>query len=423
MLERAGAKSMDDLFCDIPNKLRTQKLNMPDGLSQQEVYDFMRALSEKNKIFRCILRGAGSYFHYIPPVVKSLASRSEFVTAYTPYQAEMSQGILQSIFEYQSYITRLTGMDVSNASHYSGSTAAAEGIWMCAERGKNAVVTFDNIHPDTLNVIKTNLRRRDMVLDIIHVENGVINAETLKRHLNDGVCAVYAEQPNFFGLIEDLSAVSQVAHDAGVKLVAGCNPVALALLKTPAECGADIAVGEAQPLGLPMNFGGPYLGFMACGAKDMRKLPGRIVGKTEDKDGNAAYVLTLQAREQHIRREKATSNICSNEAHCALTASIYLSTMGDEGLRSVAKTCLSNAHYLADKLAQIQGVKLKYGAEFFHEFVTVQKDSDKILDELKRQNILGGLQIADDEILWCATEMCKKEDLDKTAQVVSEALL
>ncbi|HKL94470.1 MAG TPA: aminomethyl-transferring glycine dehydrogenase subunit GcvPA [Clostridia bacterium] len=424
MLEVIGAKSVNDLFCDISSTLRAKPLCLPDGLSQQEVFDIMKDYAEQNKVYKKIFRGAGSYFHYIPSVVKNLSSRSEFLTAYTPYQAEMSQGILQSIFEYQSYICRLTGMDVSNASHYSGATAAVEALLMYADKKRNTAVVFDNVHPDTIEVIKTYLSRREMVVEIVRTENGIVNADILSNSLNDNVCAVYLEQPNFFGLLENLEVIADKVHGVGAKIVAGFNPIALGLLKTPFECGVDIAVGEAQPLGLPMNFGGPYLGFMACTAKDMRKIPGRIVGQTVDADGHTAYVLTLQAREQHIRREKATSNICSNEAHCALTASIYLSSMGAKGLKEVAVNCLSNAHYLARELEKVDGISLKFGGEFFHEFVTLAVGKSKaILSALDYEGILGGLALSDDEILWCATEMCKKEDMDKVVEVVKGAVL
>lgn len=422
MLAAIGAKNIDELYRDIPSNLRAKKLNLNDGVSQQEAGEYMRSLSEQNKVYKCILRGAGSYNHYIPPVVRSLKNRSEFVTAYTPYQAEISQGILQSIFEYQSYICRLTGMDVSNASHYCGATAAAEAILMSVEKDRNNVIISDSINPNTLEVIKTYLNRRDVVINILHFENGVFDASALSKRIDSSVCAVYVEQPNYFGLLEDVEEIASIAHSGGAKLVCSCNPVSLAILKSPAECGADIAVGEAQPLGLEMSFGGPYLGFVACKEKYVRKMPGRIVGKTIDLDGNDAYVLTLQAREQHIRREKATSNICSNQAHCALTASIYLSAMGRDGLKEVASTCLSNAHYLLKELTAIEGVTKIYSGEFFHEFVTKCSKVDEILCALEKENILGGLKIADEEILWCATEMCKKGDLDRTVEIVREVL-
>ncbi len=420
MLKIIGVNSVDELFSDIPKELRAKKLDIPLGLSQQEVREFMLKLSEKNKVYKCILRGAGSYKHYIPPAVKALSGRSEFVTAYTPYQAEISQGILQSIFEYQSYICRLTGMDVSNASHYSGATAAAEAILMCATAEKNCVVVSSCVNPNTLEVIKTYLNRRNIVLSIVPCESGVLDADVLKKRMSSNVCAVYLEQPNYYGLIESVENISQCVHSFGAKVICGCNPISLALLKSPAECGVDIATGEAQPLGIDICFGGPYLGFIACKSADVRKLPGRVVGKTVDTKGNDAYVLTLQAREQHIRRERATSNICSNQAHCALTAAVYLSTMGHDGLKDVAKTCLSNAHYFADELTKIKGVSLKFQKHFFHEFVTVTDKTDSILQSLEQNNILGGLKIADDQILWCVTEECSKDNLDMALDIIKE---
>lgn len=430
MLETIGVKSLDELFSDIPRELWIRKLELPDGKTQQEVIDFMTALSELNTTYRVILRGAGAYWHYIPSIVKNLSSRSEFVTAYTPYQAEMSQGILQSIFEYQSMICSLTGMDVSNASVYSGATAAADGILMCGGK-RNVALIPDNIRPDTLEVIKTYLFRRGMSIKLIANKNGVIDYDTLKSNLNDTVACVYFEQPNYFGLLEDSEEISRLAHEVGAKTVMGINPIAAALLKSPADCGADIAVGDAGCLGLPLSFGGPYIGFMACTNKEVRRLPGRIVGETTDHDGNRAYVLTLQAREQHIRREKAMSNICSNQAYCALIAAMYLTSMGPNGLREVATACTSMAHYAAEEMEKA-GIQLKYNhfengelvrGEFFHEFVTVHKTkASKILARLEKEGILGGLEIGKNEILWCFTEMVKKEDVDRVVDILRRAV-
>lgn len=418
MLDSIGVKSIDELFCDIPNDLKVKKLNLPSGVSQQETMEIMTALSRKNKIYDLILRGAGSYDHYIPSMVKNLSSRSEFLTAYTPYQAEMSQGILQAIFEYQSMICNLTGLDVSNASVYNGANAAAEAMLMCTEKNRRTLVTFDNIRPDTLKVLKTYAARRNITVKVLKTETGNSDLKTLKAQLDDTVSCVYIEQPNYFGIIEDAEKIGEAAHAVNAKFVMGCNPIALALLKTPAECGADIAVGDAQPLGLPMAYGGPYVGFMACTSKEMRKMPGRIVGETTDHDGNRAYVLTLQAREQHIRREKAFSNICSNQAYCALIASMYMSAMGAEGMAEVAHACVSYAHYFANSLTEI-GFKLKYNGEFFHEFVTTSEiASDKILKALDKENILGGLKLGNNEILWCTTETLSKADIDRVVEVI-----
>lgn len=417
MLKVIGVNSVDDLFDDIPSNLRAKKLNLPEGKSQQETYEFFKELSKENKKYDSIYLGAGSYDHFIPSVVKSICSRSEFVTAYTPYQAEMSQGILQAIFEYQTMICNLTGMDVSNASHYSGATAAAEGCIMCADKVKK-IVTFDNINPDVLAVLKTYLEVRGVELVVLKSKDG---KASIPADL-EGFGGVYIENPNFFGLIENVEKIANDVHAKGGRLVVSSNPISLGLLKTPRELGADIAVGEAQPLGLPMGFGGPYVGYMATTQKDMRKLPGRIVGETVDAEGNRAFVLTLQAREQHIRREKATSNICSNEALCALTVCVYLAAVGKDGLKAVATSCASNAHYLAKELDKI-GAKLEYKDEFFHEFVTnVNGKADAVLKALADNKILGGLKLDDDRILWCCTEKTNKIKMDKLVNIVGGVL-
>ena len=418
MLEKIGVKQIDELFEDIPADLKVKKLHLPKGKSQQETMEIMTALSKKNKVYEIILRGAGSYNHYIPSMVKNLSSRSEFITAYTPYQAEMSQGILQAIFEYQSMICNLTGLEVSNASVYNGANAAAEAMLMCIEKNRKTLITFDNIRPDTLTVLKTYAAPRGIAVRVLPARDGACDLSALKENLGDDTACVYIEQPNYFGLIEDAQKIGEAVHENKAKFIMGCNPIALALLKSPAECGADIAVGDAQPLGLPMSFGGPYVGYMACTSKEMRKMPGRIVGETSDHNGNRAYVLTLQAREQHIRREKAYSNICSNQAYCALIASMYMSAMGADGMVEVAEACVSYAHYLAESLENA-GLKLKYGGEFFHEFVTVSDvPADKILKALDKAGILGGLKLSKNEILWCATETLSKDAIDRAVEVI-----
>lgn len=415
MLSVVGVNSTSELYKDVPEVLRKRKVVLADGKSQQEVYDIFAEFASRNKVYDSVFLGAGSYNHYIPSVVKSITSREEFVTSYTPYQAEMSQGILQAIFEYQTMICELTGMDVSNASHYSGATAAAEGCIMCADRVKK-VVTFDNVNPDTLDTLRTYLTARNIELTVVPAEGG-------KAVLPENAIAgatVYFESPNYYGLLEDAEELIKAAKAANCKVVMGCNPLSLALFRSPAELGADVAVGDGQPFGMPMSFGGPYLGYMAAKKEYMRKLPGRIVGETTDAAGERAYVLTLQAREQHIRREKATSNICSNEALCALTAAVYLSAMGKEGVKNVAVTCASNAHYLAAELEKV-GAKRFYGGEFFHEFVTITPHkAAAIVRALDKQNILGGLVLDEHRILWCCTEMNKKADMDKVVKVVEE---
>ncbi|MDO5337799.1 MAG: aminomethyl-transferring glycine dehydrogenase subunit GcvPA [Eubacteriales bacterium] len=420
MLREIGADSFDALFAHIPEEVRVKDLNLPSGKSELEVMEELENMAEKNRRFRHIFRGAGAYNHYIPAIVGSVVGKEEFVTAYTPYQAEISQGILQSIFEYQTMICELTGMDASNASVYDGATAAAEAVAMCRERKRDRVYVSAAVNPQVLQVIKTYCYASNAVVEIIPEKNGVTDIEALRGALNETSACFYMQQPNFYGILEDADALGSIVHEAGAKFIMGCNPIALAVMKTPAECGADIAVGEGQPLGLGLAFGGPYLGFMAASSKMLRKLPGRIVGETVDRDGKRAYVLTLQAREQHIRREKASSNICSNQALCALTASVYLSAMGEEGMKQAASLCISKAHYLAAELEKA-GLRPKYSQPYFHEFVTVkQGKSSKILNKLEENGILGGLMLSEDEILWCATEKNTKAEIDLAAALVKE---
>ncbi len=422
MLKETGFDSFDDLFSHIPEDAKVKELNLPDGLSEMEAQSRMEELAEKNVRFHHIFRGAGAYSHYIPAIVKSVVSKEEFVTAYTPYQAEISQGILQSIFEFQTMICELTGMDAGNASVYDGGTAAAEAVAMCRERKRQTALVSAAVHPQVLEVIKTYCYGSGTQVVVVPQKDGITDAEALKESLNENSACFYMQYPNFYGSIEDASALGELVHAAGAKLIMGCNPIALALLKTPAECGADIAVGEGQPLGLPLSFGGPYLGFMTARDKMARKLPGRIVGETVDSEGARAFVLTLQAREQHIRREKAGSNICSNQALCALTAGVYLSAMGEQGLKQVASLCVSKAHYLQQELAKA-GLALKYDQPFFHEFVTVsEKNAGEILSALEKEGILGGLPLSDHEILWCATEKNSKAEIDRVAAIVKEVM-
>lgn len=418
MLEKIGVQSIADLF-DVPKGCEAN-LNLPCGKAPLEVERIINALGAKNKVFRTMFLGAGAYNHYIPPVVSELASREEFITAYTPYQAEMSQGILQSIFEYQTEIANLTGMDASNASHYDGATATADGILMCMG-AKTKVVVSDALNPEYKEVVKTYLIPHGIEVVFAPTKNGVTDKDALSRLIDDEVGAVCLQQPNFFGLIEDAEGVGNLAKDKGVKFVMSCYPIALALLKSPAECGADVSTGEGQPLGLPLAFGGPYLGFLTCRENLMRKLTGRIVGETTDHEGRPAYVLTLQAREQHIRREKSTSSICSNEALCALTSAIYMSAMGKEGLKDVATQCVSKAHYMKDEIVTIDGFRLKYDGEFFNEFVIESDvDTSKIVDKLQKRGILAGLPLGAHDMLWCVTEMNTKEDIDEVVAILRE---
>lgn len=416
MLNFLGASSVRDLYSDLPAALKKKKFVLADGRSQQETYRAMAELADRNAAYRSVFRGAGSYRHYIPAAVKSVTTREEFMTAYTPYQPEILQGILQATFEFQTMMCSLTGMDVATASHYSGATAAAEACVMCAGKAKK-VVTFDNVNPDTLDVIRTYLGARGIALAVLPTNSGAAELGDA-----DGYGAVYVESPNYYGILEDIAAVAEAAKAKGAKVIAGCNPLSLALFKAPGDLGADVAVGDAQPFGMPLSFGGPYLGYMAAKKEFMRKLPGRIVGETTDADGRRAFVLTLQTREQHIRREKATSNICSNQAHCALTAAVYLSLVGPQGLRDVALKCASNAHYLARELSRV-GAKLFYEGEFFHEFVTITPGkASAVAAALEKKGILGGLPIDEHRIIWCCTELNSKADMDEVVKTVEETL-
>lgn len=423
MLESIGMHSFDELYADIPEKLRFKDgLSLPSGLSELEVARKMEEIAEKNTQFTHIFRGAGSYHHYIPAIVKQVTSKEEFITAYTPYQAEISQGLLQSIFEYQTMICELTGMDVSNASVYDGATAAAEAAAMCRDRKRGTICVSASVDPKILSVIRTYCFGSGAPLVVLPEKEGLTDLESWNSMDTSSIACLIIQTPNYYGLVEDGAAIADAVHASGAKLIASCNPIALGLLETPGEFGADIAVGEGQPLGLPMGFGGPYLGFMASTKDMMRKLPGRIVGQTTDVDGKRAYVLTLQAREQHIRREKASSNICSNEALCAMTAAVYLSAMGSAGLEKVASSCMANARYLLEGLTAL-GFTRKYTGEFFHEFVTICPCDAAVLSEkLAAHGYLSGLVTGQKEMLWCTTEMNTRSEIDGLLAVIKEVL-
>ena len=414
-----GLAGPADLYRDVPASVRLDgPLDLPEPRSELAVRRAMERLAEQNLRFSTILRGAGAYDHYIPAAVSRIAAKEELVTAYTPYQAEISQGVLQSIFEFQTMICELTGLDAANASVYDGASAAAEAVAMCRERKRTRAVISAAAHPDVIATIQTYCFGSGTEVVLAPVKDGVTDLTGL---LDDATACVYIQHPNFFGQLEDLRGFAEAAHAAGAKLIAGVNPATLGVLESPGACGADIAVGEGQPLGLPLAWGGPYLGFMAAAQPLMRRLPGRIVGETTDSRGERAFVLTMQAREQHIRREKASSNVCSNEALCALTASIYLSLMGRSGLRQVGEQCHAKAHYLAEELCQIPGVSLRYPGPFFHEFVTDLPHPRKVLSALEEQGILGGWVLGDG-LLWCATEKQTKEQLDEAVSIVKEVL-
>ena len=425
MLESCGFHSFDEMYACIPDGLKLRRpLNLPEGKTELEVQREMEALAGRNHVYATLFRGAGAYRHYIPSIVGEVVGKEEYRTAYTPYQAEISQGVLQSIFEFQTDICELTGLAAANASVYDGATAAAEACEMCRERKRTKVLVSATVDPKILSVVRTYGFGRGAEVAVVPEKDGATDLNALSAMLDEETACLLIQQPNFFGCVEDADKATALTHEKKAKLIMSCNPIALAVMKTPGEIGADIAVGEGQPLGLPLGFGGPYLGFMAADEKMMRKLPGRIVGETTDMNGNRCFVLTLQAREQHIRREKAGSNICSNEALCALTAAVYLAAMGPEGLKKAALSCHAKAHYLKDKLIG-SGLKLQYDRPFFHEFVTTAQDEAHamaILEALDKADILGGLPLGGGKLLWCATEINTREEIDRAAGIVKEAL-
>ena len=421
MLHAIGYDSFDELYRDVPEQMQIHgDLKIPAGMSELEVLQKLEGMAAKNTVFPHVFRGAGAYHHYIPAIVNSVTEKEDFVTAYTPYQAEISQGNLQSIFEYQTMICELTGMDASNASVYDGATAAAEGVLMCLDRKRTGILVSAAVNPQVLETIQTYCYGRNIEVQIIPEKDGATDTRALKEMLDAQTACVYIQQPNYYGILEEVEEIGSLVHEGNAKYVVGCNPISLAVLKTPGEYHADVAVGEGQPLGMPMGFGGPYLGFMAAKQDMLRKLPGRIVGQTVDTQGKRGFVLTLQAREQHIRREKASSNICSNEALCAMKASVYMAAMGPEGMRRAAVNSASMAHYLAEKL-QEAGCAAKYSRPFFHEFVTgCPVDTGVLLTRLEEEGILGGLPLSGRELLWCATELNTKGEIDRLAGIVKE---
>lgn len=424
MLARVGVKSLDDLYADVPESIRLKGgYNLPEAMSEVEIRQFFDNLCRDDKQLVCFA-GAGVYDHYTPSIIPYIVERSEYLTSYTPYQAEISQGTLHYIFEYQTMMARLTGMDISNASMYDGTTATAEAVLMAAAAAKKAdtVLVSETVDPKTVAVIKTYAHFHGVNIEMIRQDNGVTDFADMGKRLGEGgVAGVVVQQPNRYGIIEDFTGVADSCHDKKALLVMNSVAADLALLKTPGEWGADIAVGDGQSLGLPMSFGGPYVGYMCCTDKLMRKMPGRIVGETRDSHGNRAFVLTLQAREQHIRRQKATSNICSNESLMALYATIYMSVMGKQGLKEAAQLSYAGAHYLCDELVKTGHFRLAYDRPFFNEFcVKYDGDVDALRDELERNGILGGVKVADDEIMFAVTEKRTKDEIDRLVALVSK---
>lgn len=429
MLKSIGMNSIDELFSDIPENLKlNRRLDLEAPYSELEVMRKLSSLSKKNLSVddaTCFL-GAGAYDHYVPSAISHIVSRSEFYTAYTPYQPEISQGTLQVIFEYQSLICELTGMDVANASMYDNATAVAEAAKMVVgATKKKKVVVSKAVHPEARRVLATYMDFNNIEVVEIDVKDGITDIEKLEAAVDNKTAGVIIQSPNFFGCVEDAEAVEKLTHANKANLIMSVDPISLGILKTPGEIGADVVVGDGQALGNFMSFGGPYLGFMAVTNKLMRKVPGRVVGETEDSDGKRAYVLTLQAREQHIRREKATSNICSNQGLNAVRATIYMSLMGKEGLKEVATQCLQKSHYAYEKLLATGKVKPVFNAPFFKEFaVEVSADVDTVNAKLKEAGIIGGYNLSKDysdlknATLICVTEKRTKAEIDKLADVL-----
>jgi glycine dehydrogenase subunit 1 len=420
MLESAGFNSLDELYADIPDAIKLNRaLNLGSGRGEMEVRQELKALAARNintDDYPCFL-GAGAYDHYIPAAVDQLLLRSEFYTAYTPYQPEISQGILQSIFEYQSMICLLTGMDVANASMYDGGSALAEACALaCANAKGKKVLVPDTVHPEYVRVLKTYSINGRMEIVTVPSNGGVCDQEQMLSLIDKDTACVVIQQPNFFGNLEQVETLAEAVHKQKGLLVMAVDPISLAILKTPAECGADIVVGEGQALGNSLSFGGPYLGFFAASKKFLRKIPGRIVGQTTDLDGNRVFVLTLQAREQHIRREKASSNICSNEALNALAATIYLTLVGNSGLRAIATRCHQLAVYAAQELEKA-GLKLKYKQPFFREFAVLLDDPAGANRKLLENGIIGGYEL-EDAMLLAFTEKRNKAEIDRLVSVL-----
>lgn len=424
MLERIGVGSLDDLYSDVPDKfIYRGEYDLPDAMSEQQVRSFFESLDKKDLHLK-VFAGAGAYDHYTPSVVPYICSRSEFLTAYTPYQAEISQGTLRYIFEYQSMICALTGMDVSNASMYDGPTAAAEAMMMavaCTKR-KTRVLLSETLLPHVRKVVETYAKFHNVQLGYIPMKDGQTGLESMKEELAKGdVAGVIVPSLNRFGIVEDLTGFADAVHEAKAIAVEYCDPSALAVVRTPGEWDFDIAVGDGQSLGIPMCFGGPYVGFMACRKDYVRKMPGRIVGQTQDADGKRCFVLTLQAREQHIRREKATSNICSNQSLMALYVTVYMSLMGKEGLAKVNSLSSAGAHYLYGELLKTGKFEPVFDKPFLKEFVLkplvpVEKLQQKLLDE----GFFGALATEEGYVSFCVTEKRTRAEVDSLVEAVKE---
>ena len=422
MLAKVGMMGLDELYAQIPESIRFKgDYELPRAASELEVRQVFEKLGSENKQLTCFA-GMGVYDHYTPSVIPNLLQRSEFLTSYTPYQAEISQGTLHYIFEYQSMMAELTGMDISNASMYDGTTACAEAMMMAVAAGKkqNKVLVSDGINPNTFNVLKTYALHQGIDLVVLPVKDGTTSLDEVKARLAEGgVAGVIVQQPNVYGIVEDFTGFAEACHEQKSLFIIDSVAADLAVLKTPGEWGADIAVGDGQSLGIPMQFGGPYVGYMCCTEKLIRKMPGRIVGMTKDNRGQRAFVLTLQAREQHIRRQKATSNICSNQSLMALFVTIYMSLMGKQGLKEAARLSYAGAHYLLDGLLKTGRFSLVYDKPFFNEFyVKYDGDADTLYQRFIEAGILGGVRFGEG-FLFAVTEKRTKEEIDNLVKIAA----
>ena len=422
MLAKAGVSSLDGLYAEVPESIRFKgEYDLPEAKSELEIRQFFGKLGKKNKQLVCFA-GAGTYDHYTPSVIPSIVERSEFLTSYTPYQAEISQGTLHYIFEYQSMMAEMTGMDISNASMYDGSTATAEAALMCVAAGKkaNKVLVAETLDPKTIEVINTYAHFHGIDIEMVKATDGVTDRDDFMTKIaQGGVAGMIVQQPNYYGNVEDYEGFADAAHANKALLVMNSIISDLAVLKTPGEWGADIAVGDGQSLGIPMTFGGPSLGYMCCTEKLLRKLPGRIVGMTKDSRGQRAFVLTLQAREQHIRRQKATSNICSNESLMALFVTIYMSLMGKEGKKEAARLSYAGAHYMADKLLATGKFTMAFDKPFFNEFcVRYNGNVDALQKKFIDNGFFGGIKVAEDTIMFAVTEKRTKEEIDTLVSLI-----
>ncbi len=424
MLKVAGLSSLDDLYAEIPDSIRFKdEYELPEAMSEQEIRQLMESQELLNARLTCFA-GAGVYDHYTPSVVPNIIERSEFLTSYTPYQAEISQGTLHYIFEYQSMMTELTGMDISNASMYDGPTATAEAVMMAYAAGKKVdkVLVSETVDPKVRRVVETYAKYHGIGIQLVKATDGVTDRKDLTEKLNaGGVAGMLVQTPNYYGIVEDYSGLADELHEKKALLIINSIAADLAVLKTPKEWGADIAVGDGQSLGIPMTFGGPGVGYMCCTEKLMRKMPGRIVGMTKDAKGQRAFVLTLQAREQHIRRQKATSNICSNQSLMALFVTVYMSLMGKQGLEEAANLSYAGAHYLCDKLVETGHFRLTYNQPFFNEFcVTYDGNVDELQEECLDNGFMAGVKIDDHTLMFAVTEKRTMDEIDELVDTIKE---